>query len=70
MLFQNIDSSTLQPSLFILGSLHMKKSFAGSNVCSHPGTNMCYWLASPALSFCSRGATGQNDCLELLLMDL
>lgn len=30
---------------------------------------MCCWLASPALSFCSRGATGQNDCLELLLMD-
>lgn len=27
-------------------------------------------MASPALSFCSRGAIGQNYCLELLLMDL
>lgn len=70
MLFAKHRFTVWSPSLFISGSLHIKKSFAGSCVCSHPGTNMCYCLASPVLSFCSRGATGQNHCLELLLMDL
>lgn len=68
--FKTSIQALYSPSLFISGSLRMKKSFAGSNVCSHLGINMCYWLASPALSFCPRGATGQNDCLEWLLMDL
>lgn len=61
--------SRLSIPFYFRFSTYEKKSFAGSNVCSHPGINMCCWLASPALSFCSRGATGQNDCLELLLMD-
>lgn len=69
MLFQSID---LQPTLhpFLFQVLYISKKALLVAVFAPIQGQTCCCLASPAPSFCSRGATGQNDCLELLLMDL